>query len=93
MDGLQRHTQQFADYRRISRVDIIQIAQFNLNNKRKFIIYKKATKIIPGNINSRFKKGGVTAALDKLVARESINRRLDLISNIHEFSFDLKVNR
>jgi hypothetical protein len=46
MDGLQRHTQQFADYRRISRVDTIQIAQFNLNNKRKFIIYKNATKIM-----------------------------------------------
>ena len=56
-----------ADYRRISRVDTIQIAQFNLNNKRKFIIYKNATKIMSENINSRLKKGGVTAALDKLV--------------------------
>ena len=68
-----------ADYRRISRVDTIQIAQFNLNNKSKFIIYKNATKMMPGNINSRFKKGGVTAALEKLIVRESINRRLDLI--------------
>ena len=35
--------------------------------------------MMPGNINSRFKKGGVTAALEKLIVRESINRRLDLI--------------
>ena len=34
---------------------------------------------MPENINSRFKKGGMTAALDKLVDRESINRRQDLI--------------